>query len=289
MDEARYDNKCNSGKLFYKQGTKNDIIRNGDRFAINAFGFQTSNGTSKVKFSRVARTLDISIFYSIIRIINMESKDNAGKLQLLVDEYENNIKAIRNEKFNRSSVKKKVLKEELIEKKVNILENALEKMEIENYEDFIINPENLVDLLDLKNLDSEIDDEKLFKRENFKYQKTQSERSLLYQFEKELTEGNWKEMFKNEKRIVIVLDNAKIHIAKISKEIAKVLNIELRFLEKYASDINCIERVWYSIKDKLSTTYVEDEMFLMTEFSRYFYIYAESKTLTEKWHQEYIS
>jgi len=289
LDEARYDNKCNSGKLFYKQGTKNDIIRNGDRFAINAFGFQTSNGTSKVKFSRVARTLDISIFYSIIRIINMESKDNAGKLQLLVDEYENNIKAIRNEKFNRSSVKKKVLKEELIEKKVNILENALEKMEIENYEDFIINPENLVDLLDLKNLDSEIDDEKLFKRENFKYQKTQSERSLLYQFEKELTEGNWKEMFKNEKRIVIVLDNAKIHIAKISKEIAKVLNIELRFLEKYASDINCIERVWYSIKDKLSTTYVEDEMFLMTEFSRYFYIYAESKTLTEKWHQEYIS
>ena len=289
MDEARYDNKCNSGKLFYKQGTKNDIIRNGDRFAINAFGFQTSNGTSKVKFSRVARTLDISIFYSIIRIINMESKDNAGKLQLLVDEYENNIKAIRNEKFNRSSVKKKVLEEELIEKKVNILENALEKMEIENYEDFIINPENLVDLLDLKNLDSEIDDEKLFKRENFKYQKTQSERSLLYQFEKELTEGNWKEMFKNEKRIVIVLDNAKIHIAKISKEIAKVLNIELRFLEKYASDINCIERVWYSIKDKLSTIYVEDEMFLMTEFSRYFYIYAESKTLTENWHQKYIS
>jgi transposase len=91
------------------------------------------------------------------------------------------------------------------------------------------------------------------------------------------------------KRIVIVLDNAKIHIAKIGKAIAEVLNIKLVFLEKYASDINPIERVWYAIKDKLSVTYVEDEIFLMTVFSRYFYIYANSRTLTENWLDTYIS
>ncbi|WP_211263739.1 transposase, partial [Methanobrevibacter cuticularis] len=102
-------------------------------------------------------------------------------------------------------------------------------------------------------------------------------------------EGDWKEMFENEKRIVIVLDNAKTHIAKIGKTIAKILNIKLVFLEKYASDINPIERVWYSIKDKLSVTYVEDEMFLMTEFSRYFYIYANSRTLIENWLDTYIN
>ncbi|WP_211263809.1 transposase, partial [Methanobrevibacter cuticularis] len=102
-------------------------------------------------------------------------------------------------------------------------------------------------------------------------------------------EGDWKEMFENEKRIVIVLDNAKTHIAKIGKTIAKILNIKLVFLEKYASDINPIERVWYSIKDKLSVTYVEDEMFLMTEFSRYFYIYANSRTLVENWLDTYIN
>lgn len=36
-------------------------------------------------------------------------------------------------------------------------------------------------------------------------------------------------MFENEKRIVIVLDNAKIHIAKIAKSIVKIFNIKLVF------------------------------------------------------------
>lgn len=274
------------GNYFYKKGTKNDIIRNGDKFSLNAFGFQTFDGTSVINFKRTARTFDLSTFYCEIRINNMESKENAAKLQLLIDEYIENVKDIRNKKFDRSSVKKAVLEEELIEKKIKILENGLKKMKID---DFISHQEKLVDLLDLKNLDDEIIDEKLFKRENFKYKKIQSEKSLLYQFERELKENNWKEIFENEKRIVIVLDNARIHIAKIAKTIAKILNIKLVFLERYASDINPIERVWYAIKDKLSVTYVEDDMFLMTGFSRYFYIYANSKTLTEKWIDTYIS
>jgi hypothetical protein len=219
----------------------------------------------------------------------MESKENAAKLQLLIDDYINNVKSVRNKKFDRSSVKKKVLEEELIEEKIKILENGIKKMEIDDFNDLKVNRDDLIELLDLKNLDEEIADEKLFKRENFKYNKSQSEICFLNQLEKELKEGNWKEMFENEKRTVIVLDNAKTHVAKISKTIAEVLNIKLVFLEKYASDINPIERVWYSIKDKLSVTYVEDEMFLMVEISRYFYIYSSSKTLTEKWLDTYIS
>jgi len=242
-----------------------------------------------VKFRRTARTLDLSIVYSEIRINNMESKENAGKLQILIDEYDENLKTIRNQKFDRGTVKKDVIEGELIEKRINILEDAIKKMEIDNFDNFTPNQEDLVDLLDLENLDGEIADQRLFKRENFKHKKAQSEKSLLYQFEKELKNGNWKEMFENEKRIVIVLDNARTHIAKIAKTIAKILNIKLVFLEKYASDINPIERVWYAIKDKLSVTYVEDEMFLMIEFSRYFYKYANSRTLVEKWLDTYIS
>ncbi|WP_169805371.1 hypothetical protein, partial [Methanobrevibacter cuticularis] len=157
----------------------------------------------------------------------MESKENTAKLQLLIDEYTNNLKSIRNKKFDRKSVKKDVIEEELIEKKVKILEDGLKKMEIDGFDEFISNQEKLINLLDLKDLNDEIIDEKLFKRENFKRGKTQSEKSLLYQFEKELKEGDWKEMFENEKRIVIVLDNAKTHIAKIGKTIAKILNIKL--------------------------------------------------------------
>jgi len=102
----------------------------------------------------------------------MESKENAAKLQLLVDDYVNKVKSVRNEKFDRKSVNKKVLEEELIEKKIKILENGIEKMGIDNFEDLESNKENLIELLDLENLDEEIADEKLFKRENFKYNGT---------------------------------------------------------------------------------------------------------------------
>ena len=60
----------------------------------------------------------------------MESKENTAKLQLLIDNYINNIKSVRNEKFNRSSVKKKVLEEELIEEKIKILKNSIKKMKL---------------------------------------------------------------------------------------------------------------------------------------------------------------
>ena len=289
FDEARYDNKCNPGKLYYKKGTKNDVIRNGDRFDLNAFGFQTFDGTSVVKFRRTARTLDLAIVYCAIRINNMESKEEASKLQLLVDEYDENLKAIRNQKFDRGTLKKDVIKGELIEKRINILEDTVKKMEIDNFDDFKPDQEKLIELFNLEDFDDEIEDQKLFKKENFKHKKAQSEKSLLYQFEKELKNGDWKELFENEKRIVIVLDNARIHISKIAKTVAKILNIKLIFLEKYASDINPIERVWYAIKDRLSVIYVENEMFLMVEFSRYFYKYANSRSLVEKWLDKYIS
>jgi len=73
------------------------------------------------------------------------------------------------------------------------------------------------------------------------------------------------------------------------KKVAKILNIKLIFFPKYSSDINPIERVWYSIKDKLSTTYIENETYLKEQFAHYFYIYTKSKTLTEKWQKEYIT
>jgi len=147
----------------------------------------------------------------------------------------------------------------------------------------------LDELIDLKNMESEIYDGKLLKYEKMKEQKKQSEKSNLYEFVSRLTDENWQKYFKNEKRIVIVLDNAKIHKAKLTEKVAKILNIKLVFLPKYSSDINPIERVWYSIKDKLSVIYIKNGTFLKEIFGHYFYIYAKSKTLTEKWLTEYIT
>lgn len=148
---------------------------------------------------------------------------------------------------------------------------------------------NITDLIDLNNLNDEIADEKLLKYEKKKKYKKQNEKSNLYKFVSVLCKENWAEYLKNEKRIVIVLDNARIHRAMLTKKVAKILNIKLKFLPKYSSDINPIERVWYSIKDKLSVIYVENETFLKEQVAYYFYIYAKSTTLTEKWLKDYIT
>lgn len=99
------------------------------------------------------------------------------------DEYTNNIKTIRNKKFDNNTVPKKVLEEELIEKKRKLLKNGLKKIDSDKFGELLSNPENLVELIVLKNLNDEIIDEKLFKRENFKRKRIQSGKSLLYQFE----------------------------------------------------------------------------------------------------------
>ncbi|MDR2623008.1 MAG: transposase [Methanobrevibacter sp.] len=46
--------------------------------------------------------------------------------------------------------------------------------------------------------------------------------------------------------------------------------MNLIYLPKYASDLNPIERVWYSIKDQLSVDYVEDVDYLKRHFEVFF-------------------
>lgn len=292
LDEVGYGHKCHSGKIFYKKGKKNIIIRNGDNLPLNGFGFQTENGNSVIKFKPTSKTFDIITFLCEIRIYNMERKETAASLQILVNEYEEKLRIIRSEKIRKRDIKKADVEKELIEEKINTLNHIINNLNNEETNNLIQEYEengNIEELIDLDNIEDEIKDGKLLKFEKKKHQKKESEKSNLYEFVSNLTEESWVENFKKEKRIVIVLDNAKIHKAKLTKDVAKLLNIKLTFLEKYSSDINPIERVWYSIKDKLSTKYIENEVFLKELFGHYFYKYATSTTLTEKWLNKYIT
>jgi transposase len=292
LDEVGYGNKCHSGKIFYKKDRKNVIIRNGDNFPLNGFGFQSENGNSIIRFQPTSKTFDFIIVLSMIRVCNMESKEIAALLQLLVNEYEEKLEIIRSKKIMKRDIKKADVENELIEKKINTLNQIIKDLNNEETLNIIQKYEkngNITDLIDLNNISDEIKDGKLLKFEKMKESKKQSEKSNLYDFVSMLSKKDWVEHFKLEKRIVIVLDNAKIHKAILAKKVAKMLNIKLVFLPKYASDINPIEQVWYSIKDKLSVTYVENETFLKEHFAHYFYIYAKSKTLTEKWLTDYIT
>lgn len=50
------------------------------------------------------------------------------------------------------------------------------------------------------------------------------------------------------KPITVVLDNASYHRARIVRDLAAALNIELLFLPPYSPNLNLIERVWKLVK-----------------------------------------
>lgn len=50
------------------------------------------------------------------------------------------------------------------------------------------------------------------------------------------------------KPVTIVLDNASYHRAKVVRELAEELGIELLFLPPYSPNLNLIERVWKLVK-----------------------------------------
>ena len=87
------------------------------------------------------------------------------------------------------------------------------------------------------------------------------------QFSSLITEINWnkekvKEVFykirneyRNWKKIVIILDNARYNHAKEVKILAEKLGIKLLFLPPYSPNLNLIERVWKFLKKILKNKY----------------------------------
>jgi transposase len=167
-------------------------------------------------------------------------------------------------------------------------DNKFKDIDNEHITGFINNEDNIKELIDLGNIENEIKDEKILKKENHAKEKVISEKKLLNMFVEEFNTDEWKKIFKAEK-IVSNLGNAKVHVAVLSKKFAKQINIKLVFLEKYASDINHIERVWCSIKDRLSVLYIEDDDFLLIHFKEFFYYYSNLSSLVENWLHKFIT
>ena len=57
-------------------------------------------------------------------------------------------------------------------------------------------------------------------------------------------------LMQNERRLNLILDNAQIHKAKITKIIAEILNINLVYLPPYSPFLNPIEKVWLTLNEK---------------------------------------
>ncbi|MDR0911062.1 MAG: transposase [Methanobrevibacter sp.] len=98
-----------------------------------------------------------------------------------------------------------------------------------------------------------------------------------------------KEYFKNEKRIVMIIDNYSAHVAYLVRLLAKILNIKLIFLPKYSPKLNPIEQVWRTIKIELYTKYIKSEQFLIDRFTRIYYEIVDNSSFTENWINKFIA
>ena len=103
-----------------------------------------------------------------------------------------------------------------------------------------------------------------------------------------LIESGIEDILKDEKPIVIVLDNAKIHKATDVGIACEILNIELIFLPSYSPDLNPIEDLWKIIKRVVYTAHYNDVHELIEIILDEFYKNVANESLTETWVEEFL-
>jgi hypothetical protein len=288
LDQTGYQNKCNSGKQWFKpELTKNKIIRNPDWLKINAFGSYSPNGNSILQFKETSKTLDMMTFLSETRKINLIDEKSQYELQILLNKcYYEQIKAV--EKYESITYYKLEIKDYLTKNKIDEIRRELNKFG--NNVIFLLDDNyDLIYNLVWSNISNkEISDGRILKKVHDKQERNQVEIQIAKYLIAELESKYWSDKFSSEKEIVLILDNATIHQAAMTKSISNLLKINLIYLPKYASDLNSIERLWYAIKHQISIDYIEDLDYLKEQFQVYFKEYTQTDSLAKEFMQKFI-
>ena len=224
-------------------------------------------------------------FLSETRKVNSIDKNTYDDLELLINKHYYLQNKIVSEYEGFKYYKKDIIKH-LLKNKINSLREKIIPFGnvhlIDNYYEVIC------DYIVSNISKNEISDARILKKAHDKNYRIQGEISLAKNLEKELSQQYWVKRFKNEKEIILILDNATIHQATLTKKLAKSLNINLIYLPKYASDLNSIERLWYAIKREISIEFVEDINYLKRQFQIYFKKYTQTDSLAKNFMSEFI-
>ena len=90
-------------------------------------------------------------------------------------------------------------------------------------------------------------------------------------------------MMQEEKPLNIVLDNARIHTAKIVEEACEILSVNLVFLPPYCPFLSPIEDVWKDIKREIYNSIYSTLDNLIELFETKFYEKVDSSSYFENW------
>lgn len=87
----------------------------------------------------------------------------------------------------------------------------------------------------------------------------------------------------NGKHILLILDNARAHIAKRTESFAKSIGITMVFLPAYSPDLNSIEQIWKSIRRKISQTFIKSQWSFRETIRATFHHLAKKSSFAQGW------
>ena len=256
LDQSYFKNMPYLTRVLYDPDDKdNTLTRTGKRFGISVTGFMGVNGVSHADV--YLRNNSFTTIYSLIqlRYLNTENEDIKEIL----------MKILGDGRINRSYIKNELKKENKTPKqRVDKIKELLEK-------------EDKPKISEIKKISS---NKKITSARISTKQRT-TIRDLLI-------ENKVDTFLKDEKPLVIICDNAKIHTQKDVLRACEFLNIQLIFLPPYSPDLNPIEDLWRIIKKEVySATYdslAELIKIVLDEFDKN----VDNKTLFENWLNDYM-
>lgn len=219
LDESRCQNTTNTTRRICNptingKKDKNKIKKTGKRYGVNGIGFQGINCHSSIFFNQ---------------------KNNSNNFVLTICKYL--ISRIENSKASKilyEIINSPKLKIENI--KLELLEKNIDK---EEFDEIFDEDKNIIP----QKLKSKC---KKYKINYYKINKI-----MKKHLQNMLNNKTLISIMKEEKPLNIILDNARIHTAKIVEEACEILSVKLVFLPPYSPFLNPIEDVWKDIKREL--------------------------------------
>ena len=259
MDQSYFQNAPNLVRILYKKGKDNILNRTGLKFGISVTGIMGVNCSSYMESYERNNSFTTILTLIMYRILNIRSKKGKNILKEI----------IVHPTLDRQNIKKELRKND--KSKIE----RLEEIEIEQSKNRRNKETTFNKIKTICNKVTKVTSRKLSIRQRINI------KDLLIKSDVE-------SILNDEKTILLVLDNAKIHQADDVILASKILNIELMYLPKYSPDLNPIEDLWKIIKRILySSDYknLGDLIWIVTEE---FYKHVTSSSLYQGWIDEFI-
>ena len=229
LDQSYFKNTTNVTRVIYDSDDDNVFVRTWAKFGTSVTGFMPINGKPLAETYERNNAFTTICSMIMLRLMHMESEE--GKE--ILEEILNNPLLLRDYIKDEFKKENKTSKEkiEAIEKEFE-LHDGKKKPSITKIKEICNNKKITSARISTKQRTTIID---------------------------LLIESDIYEILNDEKPIVIVLDNAKIHKAADVAIACEILNIELIFLPTYSPDLNPIEDLWKIIKRVVYSSHYNNE------------------------------